>query len=141
MRVGAVLTSAVRAWVHSTLLNSSYTQPLTADRVFQQGSILTSQRVKPYLVHHFGNQTDEGMSDEDNFQPSRQFLQIYMHVDQGDYGPIDEIQPQVKLAMSTLSGRPVQLAGVHYLETSQDLQDEVLQTYFRYMRYQLILSR
>lgn len=139
--MGAILTSAVRAWVDYTLLNSSYTQPLTADRVFQQGSILSSQHVKPFLVHHFGNQTDEGMSDEDNFQPSRQFLQIYIHVDQGDYGPIDEIQSQVRLALSTLSGRPAQLTGVQYLETSQDLQDDVLQTYFRYMRYQLILVR
>ena len=135
------MTSAVRAWVDYTLLNSAYTQPLTADRVFQQGSILTAQHVKPYLVHHFGNRTDEGMSDEDNFRPSRQFLQIYMHVDQGDYGPIDEIQEQVRLALSTLSGRPAQLAGVQYLETSQDLQDDLLQTFFRYMRFQLILSR
>lgn len=92
------------------------------------------------MVHHFGNNTDEGMYDEDNFKPSRQFLQVFIHCLQGDYGPIDEIIPLVKAALASREGRPANLVSVQYLETSQDLQDDQLQTYFRYMRFQLITS-
>lgn len=109
-------------------------------RVWQQGAILSAQAQKPYLVHHFGNNTDEGMYDEDSFKPSRQFLQVYIHTTRGDYGPIDDLIPLVKVALLT-GTRPDNLIDVRYLETSQDLQDDLLQTYFRYMRFQLILAR
>lgn len=132
--------SETRAWVHQTLSSFGPLSAVVADRVFQQGSILTAQKPKPYLVHHFGNATDEGMADEDNFRPNRQFLQIFIHVDQGDFGPIDDLAPLVKAALSQLAGRPAQLIAVQYLESSQDLQDDLLQTYFRYLRFQLALS-
>jgi hypothetical protein len=136
-----VASSPVRTWVHTRLTTDAGLAAIVSNRVFQQGSVLTAQSVKPYLVHHFGNNTDEGMYDEDSFQPNRQFLQIYLHCDQGDYGPIDDIMPLVKVAMLSHAGRPSNLIHVQYLETSQDLQDDLLQTYFRYMRFQLILSR
>lgn len=139
--MGALTSSPVRTWVHIQLTTHSGLVAVTGGRAFQQGSLLSSQQIKPYLVHHFGNNTDEGMADEDNFQPTRQFLQIYIHVDQGDYGPIDDIMPLVKAAMSTQAGQPAELISARYLETSQDLQDDLLQTYFRYMRFQLLLSR
>jgi hypothetical protein len=110
-------------------------------RVLQQGSALTAQTVKPYLVYHMGNDTDEGMSDEDNFKPNRQFMQVFIHVAQGDYGPIDDIMPQVKAALASGVGKPNDLIHVQYLETSQDLQDDLLQSFFRYMRFQLIQAR
>lgn len=110
------------------------------DRVFQQGSIITAQAVKPYLVYHFGNAPDEGMSDEDNFMPSRQFMQVYIHVDQGDYAPVDDIMSLVRAALAG-GTKPANLIHIQYLETSQDLQDNLLQTFFRYMRFQLILAR
>ena len=132
------MTSASRAYVHSQLK----TVAGISGRVFQQGSIITSQMVKPYLVHHFGNNTAEGLYDyaSGGFRPNRQFLSIYVHVDQGDYGPIDELMPLIKDAL--INGpKPADLIEVVYLETSQDLQDELLQTYFRYMRFQLIQAR
>lgn len=112
-------------------------------RVIQQGSVLTAQQVKPYLVYHFGNNTDEGMSDEDgvNFSPNRQFMQVFIHVPQGDYAPIDDVIPQVKAALLLGVGKPADLVVIRYLETSQDLQDDLLQTFFRYMRFQLIMAR
>lgn len=134
-------TSAVRAWVHGRLTNHTELAAVVGGRVWQQGAILTAQAGKPYLVHHFGNNTDEGMYDEDNLQPSRQFLQIFLHTDQGDFGPIDDLIPLVKAALSSRDDRPAELIHVQYLETSQDLTDDLLQTYFRYMRFQLILAR
>lgn len=135
-----ILTSAVRAWVHGRLSTDSGLSSVIAGRVIQQGAILSAQASKPYLVHHFGNNTDEGMSDEDNFKPSRQFLQVFIHCPQGDYGPVDEVIPLVKAALASREGRPASLVSVQYLETSQDLQDDQLQTFFRYMRFQLITS-
>lgn len=127
----------LREFVHTRLLSV----PSTGGRVFQQGSILTAQTVKPYLVHHFGNNTSEGMDDEDNFRPNRQFIQIFIHVAQGDYGSIDDIMVEVRTALLSLTGRPGDISGIQYLETSQDLQDSLLQTYFRYMRFQLAAAR
>ena len=135
------MASPIRTWVHQALSTDDALVGMVGDRVFQQGSMLTAQQLKPFLVHHFGNSTDEGMYDEDNFRPSRQFLQIYIHVDQGDYGPVDDLMPLVKSALSKIAGKPTDLISVRYLETSQDLQDDLLQTYFRYMRFQLILAR
>lgn len=135
------MVSPVRSWVHTRLSADTSLTAVVGGRVQQQGAVLTAQTVKPYLVHHFGNNTDEGMYDEDSFQPNRQFLQVFIHVPQGDYGPIDDICPLVKVALSSLASRPASLIHVQYLETSQDLQDDLLQTYFRYMRFQLIQSR
>lgn len=131
---------AVRTWVHSRLSTDVALSAVIKD-VFQQGAILGAQQPKPYVVHHFGNNTDEGFYDVDSFQPNRQFLEIYCHVDQGDYGPLDDLIPLVKNALVGLVDKPDELIQVVYLETSQDLQDDLLQTYFRYLRFQLILSR
>jgi hypothetical protein len=130
-----------RTWLYNTLISNPALSAVIADRVLQQGSVLSAQRVKPYLVLHFGNNTDEGMADEDNFRPNRQFVQIYIHVEQGDYAPIDDIMDLVDTALTNRLGRPDNIVHIQYLETSQDLQDDLLQTYFRYMRYQLANSR
>lgn len=131
----------VRAWVHNRLSTDTALTAVIGGRVSQQGAVLSAQTVKPYLVHHFGNNTDEGMYDEDNRKPNRQFLQVFVHTDQGDYGPLDDIIPLVKAALTNLADKPEELIHVQYLETSQDLQDDLLQTYFRYIRFQLILAR
>lgn len=131
----------IRTWVHTRLTSDAALVARVGDRVIQQGAVLSAQTVKPYLVHHFGNNTDEGMYDEDSWRPNRQFLQVYVHCDQGDFGPVDDIIPLVKDALTSLAGRPDNLVHVQYLETSQDLQDDLLQTYFRYIRFQLILAR
>src|SRR3954463_9381484 len=115
-------SSPVRTWVHTRLTSLS---PDLVKEVWQQGAVLSAQVPRPYLVHHFGNNTDEGMYDEDSFKPNRQFLQVFLHCDQGDYGPLDDLLPQVKTALMSLAGRPSDLIHVQYLETSQDLQDDL----------------
>lgn len=130
-----------RAWVHTALSTYPPLAAVIGDRVWQQGAVLSAQTAKPYLVHHFGNNTDEWQTEDEDYQPNRQFLQIFIHCAQGDYGPVDDIMPLVKAALKNTPGRPANLIHVQYLETSQDLQDDLLQTYFRYMRFQLILAR
>jgi hypothetical protein len=131
----------VRAFIHTKLKTNGPLNAVIAGRVFQQGSILTAQQAKPFIAHHFGNETDEGMYDPDSFQPSRQFLTIYMHTDQGDYGPLDDLKPLIRMALMDRAGRPANLIWVNYLETSADMQDDTLQTYMRYMRFQLAMAR
>lgn len=131
----------VRQWVHTRLTTEPGLVAVIGDRVWQQGAILTAQTAKPYLVHHFGNNTDEWGSEDEDYKPNRQFLQIFIHCDQGDFGLVDDIIPLVKAALLNREGRPDNVIHVQYLETSQDLQDDLLQTYFRYMRFQLILAR
>lgn len=133
--------AAVRAFLHTKLKTNVALNAVVAGRVFQQGSILSAQQTKPFISHHFGNQTDEGMYDPDNFQPNRQFLTIYMHTAQGDYGPLDDLMPLVKAAVLDPSGRPDDLIWINYLETSADMQDDTLQTYMRYMRFQMAMAR
>jgi hypothetical protein len=104
--------------------------------------LITAQQAKPYLVFHFGHHTDEGIASEDSrYAPSRQNLEIYIHVAQGDFGPVDDLTSLVSAAMQSRVGAPSNFIHAQYLETSQDLQDSLLQTYSRYMRYQLIQAR
>lgn len=136
------MASPVRTWLYNLLVTDSSLVPVIGGRVMQQGSLLSAQQVKPYIVYHFAHQVDEGMADEiENTAPSRQYVEIYIHVAQGDYGPIDDIADAIFTAMKSKAGAPPNLIRAQYLETSQDLQDPLLQTYFRYMRYQLIQSR
>lgn len=135
------MASAVRAYLYNLLKTDTGLNAVIAGRVYQQGAVLTAQQAKPYIVFHFGHQTDEGMFDESGMQPNRQYVEIYLHTNQGDYGPLDDLVDLVKTAMTSRVGRPANLIHMQYLETSQDLQDTLLQTYFRYMRYQLIQSK
>lgn len=127
-----------RQFIMDTLMSAA--PDIIGDRVFAQGSLLTGQTVKPYIVYTVGNNTDEGYSDPDSFRPNRQFFQVYIHDEVGDYSQIDSLVRAVKDAFlnAPLSG---DVAGVSYLETSRDLDDPTLQTIMRYVRFQLAQAR
>lgn len=129
-----------RAFVYDTLSTFPGLAPLVQDRIFQQGSVLTAQTVKPYLVFTMGNNTDEGYSDLDSFRPARQFFQVFIHDEVGDYARIDEIVKQLKQAFlaAPVSG---DVCGVQYLETSADHDDPTLASIMRYVRFQLAVAR
>lgn len=136
------MASPVRSWLYNLLVSDPGLSAVIGGRVLQQGSILSAQQIKPYLVYHFAHKVDEGMVDDvSGAAPSRQYVEIYIHVAQGDYGPIDDIADLIFTAMKSKAGAPANLIRAQYLETSQDLPDPLLQTFFRYMRYQLIQSR
>lgn len=128
-----------RQFIYDTLQVSSVADKV-GDRVFQQGSMLTGQNFKPFLIYTVGNNTDEGMSDPDTYQPSRQFFQVYIHDDVGDYAQIDDLVNIIRDAFLTAS-LPLNVSGIQYLETSRDLDDPTLQTIMRYMRFQLAMAR
>lgn len=129
-----------REFVYNVMANRAALTALVGDRIFQQGALLTGQTIKPYLVYTMGNNTDEGMSDPDSLQPTRQFFQVYIHDEVGDYTRIDSIVKELKLAFMAAETTG-DVCGVTYLETSRDLDDNTLETIMRYMRFQLAKSR
>lgn len=129
-----------REFIHGVLANTPGISSVVGERIFQQGSLLSAQTVKPYIVYTMGNNTDEGMADLDSFRPSRQFFQVYYHDLVGDYSRIDllvQATKQAFLAAATTDD----VCGVQYLETSRDLDDPTLESIMRYSRFQLALAR
>lgn len=129
-----------RTFVYSMLTTHAPLTALVGNRVYQQNSLLSAQTTKPYLVYTFGNNTDEGMGDPDSFRPGRQFGQVYIHDEPGDYSRIDDIVVALKNAFLATppSGN---VCGIQYLETSRDLDDSTLESIMRYVRFQLATAR
>ncbi len=108
-------------------------------RIFAKKSMTSSVVDTPYIVYKMGNSTAEALSEEDD--PERQYFQIWVHDyedhETADYALIDEVIREVKRAFKTDPKEPG-LWMVNFLETSQDLNDDTLNTVFRYLRFQLI---
>ncbi|MGX9924107.1 hypothetical protein ACWIG4_30135 [Streptomyces sp. NPDC002248] len=128
-----------RQFIYETLLHGTSGQ-MVEGRVLQSGALISGQSVKPYIVYTVGNSTDEGFSDPDSVQPHRQFFQVYIHDETGDYDRIDDIVRAVKNDFIHAVVRD-NICGVSFLETSRDLDDPTLQTIMRYVRFQLAMAR
>ena len=129
-----------RQFVYNVMTGYAPLTALVGTRVMQQGSLLSAQTVKPYLVYRMGNNTDEGMADPDSKRPGRQFFQVYIHDEVGDYTRIDDIVKHLKDAF--LAAQPSgDVCGIQYLETSGDLDDPTLESIMRYARFQLATAR
>ena len=130
----------MRTWLFQTLSNDLDLQELFGDRFYQGESMLSSVVQKPFLVYTIGNATDVLLSEDMN-SPERQFFQIYIHDDGGDYTRIDQ---GIKLVKDKLRHQQAAEAGIIdiiYLETSRDLDDTTLNTLFRYIRFQAIKEK
>lgn len=131
---------SVRQFVFETLKNDAVLRPLVAERVFQGESLNHSTQVKPFLVYRLGNDTSELLAEVDT-TAHRQFLQVYVHDEPADYSRIDQMCDGVRGAFRAVNGSGVEgIYTVTYLETSRDLDDPVLATIFRYVRFQLVMS-
>lgn len=126
-----------RSWLYNTLLNDGPLSAVVADRVIQGGGLRDANVTVPFIVYHLGNDTDENLA-ESGPAPHRQFFQVYVHDDSGDYTRIDNIGYLVKNALRNGTDRG-DILTIRYLETSQDLSDETLNTIFRYLRFQFIM--
>lgn len=132
-----------RTWLFSQLIEASPDEIGSGEdaRVFAKKSMTSSKEEHPYVVYKLGNNTAEYFSEEQEME--RQFVQIFVHDYQdsngnGDYILIDKviknIKTKLKLAGSSVDGVFI----ARYLETSQDLNDETLNTVMKYIRFQLI---
>lgn len=114
-------------------------------RVYAAGGLRDADLTTPYIVYHIGNATDEQMADDEqlveiNRSPRRQFFQIYIQDQPADYSLVDQGVGLVKAAIRGVGSPTDNIITTRYLETSQDLNDDVLGTIFRYVRFQFVMS-
>lgn len=112
-------------------------------RVFAKKTMTSSIEDCPYIVYKLGNSTNEEFSEADGApEIDRQYLQVWVHDfhdgETGDYMAIDSVLTQVRAALTGQSSAADGIWTIRYLETSQDLNDDTLNTLFRYARFQII---
>lgn len=132
-----------RTFVYETLSgNAALTELIGGDnpRIFAKKTMTSSIEKHPFLVYKFGNATSEGLSETINAE--RQFFQVWVHDyhdgETADYMRIDAVVDAVKNALRAKGSGADGVWMINFLETSQDLNDETLNTIFRYIRFQLI---
>lgn len=129
-----------RTWLYTKLTTYPGLTALVGDRVFAKKSMTSAIEEHPYIVYQLGNSTDIGLAEDQDI--NTQFVQIFVHDysdgEVADYIRVDEVVAQIRLALRLQSSNVHQVFTTQYLETSQDLNDETLNTVFKYLRYQLI---
>jgi len=129
---------SLRSFLYNTLKADPDVASFVATRIYQSSSMQAANVEKPFLVFHMGNDTNEMLADEHT--ASRQFFQVYVHDEPGDYQQIEDIVRAVKSALVGKGSPEDGVITTRYLETSQDLDDETLRTIFNYIRFQFIRS-
>jgi len=126
-----------RTWLYQQIVDGV---PLVEGRVFAKKSMTSSIEEHPYIVYKLGYSTGDGLSE--TVDPNRQFVQIFIHDysdgEVADYIRIDSTIIQLRAALKLKSSAPEGIISTTYLETSQDLNDETLNTVMKYVRYQLV---
>lgn len=112
----------------------------TNPRIFAKKSMTSSREEHPFIVYKLGNETNEELSEESDI--SRQYLQIWVHdySDQqvSDYARIDRVLTEIRRTLKNAGSGKDGVWTTLYIETSQDLNDDTLNTVFRYARFLVI---
>ena len=138
----------MRAWLFDRLTTDEALQTkLGADlaelqqRVRPREASETINIPKPYLIYGMGNNTNEDLAEDRDHEAHRQFFQIWIHDEGGDYSVIDEIVEIVKDRLQNASDAASKVTMVRWLETSGEFANETYNTLFRYVRFQAIISK
>lgn len=142
----------MRAWLYDLLWTDPELQDLlnlTAvqlqDRVMPRRSQQDVVNLEtPFLIYGLGNDTNEGLVDDTSsyeVEAERQFFQVWVHDQGGDFGLIDDIVRVVKARLRGQQSVPDRVLVVQYLETSQEFNNETYGTNFRYIRFQAIKAK
>ncbi|WNO27796.1 tail terminator [Microbacterium phage Huwbert] len=109
-------------------------------RIFAKKTMTSSKEIHPFIVYKLGNETLEVANEE--WEASRQFFQIWVHdyhdSDTGDYETIDKIIERLRKIFYLKNSKEEGVWITNWVETSQDLNDDTLNTLFKYVRFQLI---
>lgn len=128
-----------RTWIYGRLI----TIPDVNNRVFAKKSMTSSIEEHPYIVYKLGYNANEELAEDQDV--NRQFFQVFVHDysdgETGDYMRIDTVLEKIKGIFFLQSSAEDGITAVRYLETSQDLSDETLNTVMKYMRFQLITTK
>lgn len=136
----------MRTWLYDRLANAPSLQGYYSDPdlnliVFPRESMESSAVVKPYLVYGLGTESAEDLAEDNDHTAERQFFQVWVHDEGGDYGRIDEIVGKLKVLLTNASSPADNVIIVRYLETSQEFSHQTLKTLFRYVRFQAIIGK
>lgn len=139
----------MRAFLYDTLTQSTELQTelgaadaaAMANRVTPRQAQETINLPKPFLVYGLGNDTNEDLAEDDDHEAHRQFFQIWIHDEGGDYTKIDDIVDIVKKLFHGASHAASKISQIRWLETSQEFANETYNTLFRYIRFQAIISK
>ncbi len=112
-------------------------------RIFAKKSMNSHEEDHPFIVYKLGFAANEDIAEDmpDGQIVERQFVQIWVHDysdgDSGDYARIDQVLLQIRAALHKGSSAADGVFFCRYLETSQDLNDETLNTVTKYARFQI----
>lgn len=130
---------SLRQFTYETLKNYPPLQYLVNDRVYQGESLKTATQSTPFIVYRMGNDTTEDLAEQDAY-PRRQFFLVYAHDAPADYSRVDDILRLSKQAFREVRVGVEGILQIRFLETSRDLDDPVMGTIMRYMRFQYIMG-
>lgn len=137
---------SVRTWVYSRLVGRQQLVDMIGGnnpRVFAKKSMTSNREDHPFIVYKLGFSANENLAEElpDGKIVQRQFIQVWVHdysdTEVADYGLIDAVIKQVRLALHNQSSSEDGVIICQYLETSQDLNDETLKTVMKYARFEI----
>lgn len=136
----------VRTWLFGRLTSF---EPLTdliggdKPRVFAKKSMTSNREDHPFIVYKLGFSANEMLAEElpEGKVVARQFAQVWVHdysdTKTGDYNLIDQVLRQVRAALHQGSSAADGVILSQYIETSQDLNDETLNTVMKYARFEI----
>jgi hypothetical protein len=117
-------------------------QAVFSGRVLAGQSVMTAQQTKPYIIVKLMNDLDEGFDDPDVVaRPHRQFFMVYIHNERPSYVDLDDWCSLVKNAFRLIPSSPAdRITWITFLEQSADFDDVTLDTVFRYLRFQAVMT-
>lgn len=135
---------SLRSFIISTLLADPDISALVEDRVYMEGSVMTAQGLRPFLMISLNANTDEQIFDDPDIEarPTRQFFWVWVHDTRPSYLVVDQICNLVKNTFRvTSSSADDSLMDVRFIDQSADSKDLVFDTGCRYMRFQAVMSK
>jgi hypothetical protein len=137
----------VRVWLYDRIVGSTelqvlfgYTTEEWPVQVMPRESRTTIPK-KPFIIYGMGNETNEQLSEDADHKALRQFFQVWLHDEGGDYGRIDEGLEILRLLLQNGSDPDSDLTTINHLENSQEFSNESYNSIFRYARFQAIISK
>lgn len=133
---------SLRQFVASVLKGDTSILAATQGRIFSGQSVMTAQQAKPYIVVKLMNDLDEGFDDPDvQARPHRQFFMVYIHDERPSYINLDGYCDLVKKAFRlNPSSSQDRIVWTTFIEQSADFDDVSLDTVFRYLRFQAVMT-
>lgn len=133
---------SLRTFITDVLKTDTGLQAVFSGRVIASQAMMTAQTPKPYIVTKMMNDLDEGFDDPDvPARPHRQFFMVYLHNERPSYVDLDDWCVLVKNAFRLRSSSSEdRITWITFIEQSADMDDVTLDTVFRYLRFQAVMT-